>query len=159
PTTAIADNSAYRIWVRGGNVFGYGPWSSAQDFGTGNAFITPPASAPTVTAPTGTGNTTTPTFTWTTVTGTDYFDLWVDNLTSGTSQVIRQTHVNGTSFTPTTPIANNNAFRTWVRAGNVFGYGPWSTPVDFGTGTAFITPPATAPTLTAPLGNGIALIP
>ena len=159
PTTALADNSSYRAYVRAGNAFGYGPWSNAQVFATGTGAVTAPTGTPSITAPTGTGNTTTPTVTWTTVAGSDYFDLWIDDLTSATSQVVRQQQVVGTTFTPTTALSSGHSFRAYVRAGNNFGYGPWSAPQDFGTGTAPTTAPTGTPTIIAPTGAGNATTP
>src|SRR5262249_47316052 len=86
PSTPLTNNHSYRVWVQAGNDAGYGPWSNPADFATGNAPVAPPAAAPTVTAPTGTGNGTTPQFTWTAVAGADFYYLWVDDLTTGTSQ-------------------------------------------------------------------------
>ncbi|MFO0864200.1 MAG: hypothetical protein U0744_06015 [Gemmataceae bacterium] len=62
-------------------------------------------------------NDVTPTFTWTATSLAARYDLWVDNLTTGASQVIRQTSLVATTFTP---VANlpYGSYRVWVRAFN-----------------------------------------
>jgi hypothetical protein len=159
PTTELADNHAYRAWIAAGNEFGFGSWSVAKDFGVGAAPIAPPTGVSTITAPSGPGNATTPTFQWAPVADANRYDLWVDDLTTGASQVIRQQALIGTSFTPTTAVADNHAYRAWIAAGNEFGFGSWSTARDFGVGTAPIAPPAGVSTITAPSGPGNATTP
>src|SRR5205085_2710370 len=56
---------------------------------TVNIIITPDA-APALFAPAGTTTNTQPTISWTAQDGAATYDLWVDNLSTGTSQVIRQ---------------------------------------------------------------------
>ncbi|MCY3022432.1 MAG: HYR domain-containing protein, partial [Planctomycetota bacterium] len=154
-TTALADNKSYRAWVRPGDAAGWGPWSAAQIFATGNAPVGPPTGVPTITAPIGSGQTTTPTFSWVaTDPASCWVDLWVDDLSSGTSQVLRQTHLTGTSFVPTTALPLGDSFRAWMRAGNCFGFSAWSAAVDFATDGGPVAPPADAPSFTAPSGKG-----
>jgi len=136
PAAPLADNHGFRAWVRAGNEAGWGPWSAANDFATGNATVLPPTGIPTITAPSGTNNSTTPTITWTAVAEANRYDLWVDSLTTGTSQVIRQQAVPGTSFVVTVPLTDGHAYRAWVRAGNEFGFAAWSAAKDFGVGNA-----------------------
>ncbi|MBI3727892.1 MAG: hypothetical protein HY254_06115, partial [Burkholderiales bacterium] len=126
PTTPLTDNHSYRTWVQAGNVFGNGPWSSAVDFATGTAPVAPPTAAATLTSPAAFVPTLRPTFGWNAVSGASDYDLWVDDQSTGTSQVVRQTQVSGLSFSPATDLVDGHTYRAWVRAGNVFGYGPWS---------------------------------
>jgi uncharacterized delta-60 repeat protein len=118
----------YRVWVRAFNVGGAATaWSKAFDFLVG---------IPTVTAPTGTVLTVTPTITWTAITGTLRYDLWVDNLTTGQSQVIRQTNLTAASFTPSTPLTAKSTYRVWVRAFDTQGRpSAWSAFADFTIGS------------------------
>jgi len=159
PTTPLPNNHAYKAWIRAGNEFGFGGWSAAQDFGVGNVPIQPPADTPIISAPTGTGNSVTPLFQWNAVQDATRFDLWVDDITAGTSQVIRQQALSTNSFTPATPMTNDHAYRAWVRAGNDFGFGSWSAPKEFGVGNVPIAPPAGVPTVTAPTGTVTTLTP
>ena len=159
PAVPLTDNHAYRIWVRVGNEFGFGPWSSEQDFGVGAAPIAPPTATATITAPTGSANSTTPTLQWTAVAQANRYDLWIDSLTSGQSQVIRQQAEAGTSFTVIAALAGNSSYRAWVRAGNEFGFGGWSAAQDFGVGAAPIAPPTGVATFIAPTGTGNATTP
>ena len=152
-TTALADPASYRAWVRAGNVFGFGGWSAAQDFGVGNAPTAAPTGVPTLTGPLGSNNPSTPTISWTDVTDATFFDVWVDCVTTNTSQVFRNADVTGTSLVLTTALADPASYRAWVRAGNVFGFGGWSAAQDFGVGNAPTAAPTGVPTLTGPLGS------
>ncbi len=119
-------SGSYRAWVRAANVVNeWSTWSAARDFK-----VLAPA-APTVTGPTDTTDTT-PTFAWAASTDAANYDLWVNNTTTGQSQVIRQPAVVGLSFTPTTPLAINSVYRVWVRALNNLGDpGVWSVAHNF----------------------------
>ena len=84
-----------------------------------------------------------PTLTWTAVEGAERYDVWINNLSTGENQVIRDANVLETSYTPTIRMANG-LYRFWVRAydGSGFG-GPWSTAMNF----RVVTPP----TITGPV--------
>ncbi|MCI0380716.1 MAG: hypothetical protein L0215_24290 [Gemmataceae bacterium] len=140
PATNLAYGN-YRFWVRAFNSTNDSAgWSVAKNFSL------VPALPPTVTAP---GNTTdpTPTFEWTAGPEAVRFDLWVNNLTTGQSQVIRQTNLTASPFTPVAPLTVSSSYRVWVQAFNSANEaGPWSQPHDFFLDT---TAPA-IPTLTGP---------
>ncbi len=140
PSTNLAYGN-YRFWVRAFNSSNESAgWSVAKNFSL------VPALPPTVTAP---GNTTdtTPTFEWTAGPEAVRFDLWVNNLTTGQSQVIREMNWPASPFTPSTPLAVSSSYRVWVQAVNSANEaGPWSQPRDFFLDT---TAPA-IPTLTGP---------
>src|SRR5262249_57193969 len=55
--------------------------------------------APVAIDPVGTISTATPTFDWSQVAGADHYYLWVNDQTTGQSQVLNAPHVTGTSFT------------------------------------------------------------
>ncbi|MBX9678136.1 MAG: hypothetical protein K2X38_05175 [Gemmataceae bacterium] len=130
-TTTSLPAGTYRAWVRGYSATNQiSNWSDQLSF-----TITAPA-APTPTGPTGVVANGTPTFSWTSTTGAATYDLWVDNLTTGTSKAIDRRGINATSFTPTTPLGAGN-YRFWVRANNDAGSsGAWSAGADFSVDVA-----------------------
>ncbi|MEO2026428.1 MAG: GEVED domain-containing protein [Fuerstiella sp.] len=70
-------------------------------------------------------------FAWTSVTNAVAYELWVNNVTTGTNRIINETALPGISFTPVTQLAPGT-YRAWVSAigpGNVPGV--WSSGVDF----------------------------
>src|SRR5262249_13698519 len=71
---------------------------------------------PTITGPSSPTANVTPTFTWTTSAGAVRFDLWVNNLTTGQTQVIRQPLFTN-SFTPTVAAGlKAGSYVAWVEA-------------------------------------------
>lgn len=70
-------------------------------------------------------------FAWTSVAGTGRYELWVNNLSTSTSQVIYETNLQTISFKPTTNLPAGD-YRAWVRAIAADGTpGEWSTGVNF----------------------------
>ncbi len=72
-----------------------------------------------------------PTIAWNALQGSAKYDLWVDNITTGQSQVIRNTNLTTTSFTPAADLPMG-VYRAWVRgmtADGITGY--FSMPIDF----------------------------
>jgi hypothetical protein len=130
PTTALTANHSYRWWVRAVNDNGaVSAWSSGMTF-----FIAPqaPLAAPTLTSPTGTISTTLPTFSWNAVTGADYYELWVDNYTTGASKVVYNAAVSGTSYTPVTALTAGQSYQWWVKAySNSGAVSAWSSTGNF----------------------------
>ncbi len=87
-------------------------------------------SAPTLFTPFGTISQTRPTFAWSGVGGAARYELYVAR-TDGGGVVIDLKNINGTTYTPGTPLSAG-PYRVWVRAvsaANV--YSSWSTAVDF----------------------------
>ncbi|MCA9057515.1 MAG: hypothetical protein KDA85_03415, partial [Planctomycetaceae bacterium] len=130
----------YRVWVRAyDSLERPGFWSLPLNF----RVDTPPA----ITAPVNSTSSATGTFpriSWTAVANTAKYDLWVDNLTTGTSQVIRNKDLVTSSFV-TTEDLGSGTFRAWVRSTNAVGeVGRWSNPVTFSV--------LAAPTLVSPTG-------
>ncbi len=117
----------YRYWVRAyDNLEQPGFWSRGHDFlvRTSPVFISPTNQSPAAVS----GS---PVISWTTVVDSDY-DLWVNDLTRGTSQVIRRTGLQTTSFATATENLPGGTYRAWVRAGAPDGVqGFWSQPVTF----------------------------
>jgi hypothetical protein len=98
----------YLAWVQGINSVDFrGTWSDSIRFTV--------ATPPTLLAPRTPTFDDTPTFNWTSVEGADRYDLWVRNITTGQDQVIRQTDLTETTFTPTTALPNAT-YLWWVQA-------------------------------------------
>lgn len=130
----VLRNATYRWWVRAFNEDGVATsWTSAFQFWV---------PAPVIQAPTGIVTTTNqPTFSWTTVPEYVRFELWVNNLDTGTNRVIYENDLTTNSFTPSLPLENGN-FRTWVRAfDDSNNASQWSNPVDFSIDAAVSSAP------------------
>jgi hypothetical protein len=60
------------------------------------------------------------------------YDVWVDDLTAGKSQVLRNTNVTSVSWIPSAALQVGHKYRWWVQALSANGTaGLWSSPVDF----------------------------
>lgn len=149
PTTDLNDG-LYRVWVRPVADDGEtGLWSFAYNFTidylNGPTLISPLSQTGTVTV-----TDRTPEFVWNAIDGAARYEIWVNNLTTGTARVIHRTdvpHVDGvTEITYTDPVVlRNGTYRWWVRAFNSDGEATaWS------TGYNFFIP---APRITAPTGT------
>ncbi|MFO0864659.1 MAG: hypothetical protein U0744_08420 [Gemmataceae bacterium] len=145
PSTALTPGHSYRWWVQAYDASSTNPseWSDAGDFAID------PIGTPTPNAPSGSSYNAKPTFTWTAVAGAMYYDLWVDNLTTGKSMIVRSQNVTTNSWASTFAFEGGNTYRWWVRASDASGaqYGPWSTSQDFTIGGI------AAPTLNNPSGS------
>jgi hypothetical protein len=142
--TGVSDAGAYAVklapghWtltVSGGDLLvpqtvtvDVGTSNVKADFVASNAPVAP--ATPTVTGPTSATTATPPTFTWTASAGATRYDLWVDNLTTGVSQVVRQPNVLTNSYTNPTALPAGN-YRVWVQAYNGNQASAWSAPMDF----------------------------
>ena len=156
PTTRLAAGT-YRWWIR----------VNAED-GTKSSWSTPvdfTVPVPAMQAPSGTvTSTNTPQFIWTGVAEYVRYELWVDNLTTGTSRVINVKDLTTTTYTPAQSL-ENGTFRSWVRGFDADGnISQWSAPLDFqinasiGSGPVGQTPRGvifqTRPTFSwTPVGN------
>ncbi len=140
----LAPTHSYQWWVRaffaGGTATA---WSSTTQFTiTPLGMVTP-------TAPTGSVSSAMPVFTWSGVAGADYYDVWVNNLTSGQSQVLRNSRVTGTSWTATSALTPGLSYQWWVRAFS--NNGDWST---WGSGATFTVAFLATPVPIGPTGSG-----
>src|SRR5205823_4381385 len=129
PTIPLTSGDSFRWWVRAVNSTSTatGPWSAPLSF-TISALAAPSLVGP------GTPITSVqPTFTWKAVAGADSYDIWVDDVTTGQSAVLRDHGVTSTTWVPTTPLHVGHAFRWWVRAvdSTATNNGPWSSPLNF----------------------------
>lgn len=121
--SVVLRNATYRWWVRAFNEDGeIGGWSTSATF-----FVPTPV----MTSPTLVNATTLPVFNWTGVPEYVRYELWVNNLTTGTSRVIYEPNLTTTTFTPELPLENGD-FRAWVRGfDDVGNASQWSNPIDF----------------------------
>ncbi|MCA9050302.1 MAG: hypothetical protein KDA89_16315, partial [Planctomycetaceae bacterium] len=119
PPSSLSEG-LYRVWVRAFDSTGNaGDWSVGNQFLITRTMVTGPVPATRITLDS------TPTITWTDV-GASHYEVWVTQLngtitvngitsTLTAPQVVINTFVQGTSFTPTTPLGDGD-FRVWVRA-------------------------------------------
>ncbi len=113
----------YRIWIRGitsGSV--PGNWSLPQNM----RVLTPPVVSGHGVVQTSSNFV----LNWTSVPGAVSYDVWIDRLTSSTSQYFRSTSVTGTSVALTD--FSVGRYAVWVRARNSGGhYSNWSSQITF----------------------------
>ncbi|MFO0975355.1 MAG: S8 family serine peptidase [Planctomycetaceae bacterium] len=117
----------YRVWVRAIDALERpGFWSVPRDFKV--------ETAPVFTAPTTTGTLANPTFpeiSWTAVADASRYELWVNNVTSGTVRVLYKTDI-VTSTYKSLDGFGSGIYRAFVRAANSKGeYGQWSAAINF----------------------------
>ncbi len=131
------DLGAYRVWVRALDASG-----NAAGWSTGIPWNVTPAPVPT--GPASTTVDATPTFDWTDVAGATTYDLWVNNTTTGVSQVIRQSSLTTSEFTPSASLPIGR-YLWWVRASANGVVGAWSASQTFhlGGSPALLTPSGT----------------
>lgn len=142
----------YRAWVRAFNSIGeQSPWSNPVSF----TIDAPIPATPRLTAPAVVTPSTNPRFIWTAVDGVSYYDLWVNNNSTGRSQVIRQSALSRTQTFYDPPFMTQGNYTAWIRAINGNGEAsPWSTAYQF---TVDIPAPA-KPQMTGPRGANNSLI-
>jgi hypothetical protein len=140
PSSPLNQGDTYDWWVRSVDADGSpGPWS------TGQTFTVTPLATPSLLGPSGAIVATLPTFSWGAVAGASHYDIWVQP--NGSSQVLRNQDVTGTTWTPTTALTRGVGYTWWVRAvDSVNSPGPWSAGQTF---TVYALP---APTLIGPSG-------
>jgi hypothetical protein len=101
---------SYLAWVRAQNNVG-----NSSSYGAGFAFTIGNGPAiPTINGP-ATGSNLEPSITWTASAGATHYDLWVDNLTSHRSQVIREQSLSSNNFTPSANLTLGT-YRAYVEA-------------------------------------------
>jgi hypothetical protein len=157
----VMPRGTYTWRVQAFNEFGYGPWSSLQEFHVSTSPSVPSVSYPE--KPTGSIADTTPEFRFSHSNGATDYTIWVNDASLATTNAKYSMLASFSAaeagctlrryctFIPTTPLAIG-AGTWWVRGENALGSGPWS------AGASFLVlggPPAptSAPVLTAPLGT------
>ncbi|MBL8815652.1 MAG: hypothetical protein JNL58_06455 [Planctomyces sp.] len=147
---AALPQGTYVAWVRARNgndeVSG---WSAPYTF---TVDILPPGK-PKLTAPIENGSTkvtsANPEFRWNAVDRGAKYDLWVNNVTTGVVQFIREQELTGTSFTSLTSLTQGS-YKAWIRAKNSAGeVGPWSDEYSFSVDD----PTPSIPVFTGPAPN------
>lgn len=142
--TADLSEGTYRVWVRVTSAAGKSGWSDLHTFRIG---VERPAPVAVTSPSTSTVDTRRPVIEWTASETASQYDLWVNHV-GVQNQVIRNSDLTGTSFTPSEDLADGT-YRVWVRAGNSAGDSAWSPAVTFEVGTGNI------PVITGPLGTSI----
>lgn len=149
-TTGLPQGT-FDAWVRVINGNGeIGPWSPTHTF---TVDVLPP-DRPVMTGPVPAAgslvvNDLTPTITWDPALRAEKYDLWVNNESTGQVQIVRQTTLTDTSYTPPADLPEGN-YRAWVRGINSAGeVGNWSAPINFTLDLAI----PVAPAFTGPVPN------
>ena len=149
--TSELPQGSYVAWVRAANGNNeFSPWSAGHSF---TVDILPPAT-PRMLGPTGpivnlTITTANPTFEWTAVQRAVKYDLWVNNVTTGQFQIIRQQNIVGTKYLALNNLPQGN-YRAWVRGINSANeVGEWSAVYVF----TLDEPIPSIPVITAPVSN------
>ena len=70
------------------------------------------------------------------VAGADHYDIWVNDLSTGQSAVLRDQDVTGASWVASVALKAGEKYRWWLRAVDVSGsnLSAWSSPLDFSVG-------------------------
>ena len=139
-------DGTYYAWVRAFNTVGeYSLWSDFVEF----TIDAPVPAAPVINAPGAVTSNTSPLIAWNAVAGAAKYDLWVNNLTTGQAQIIRQQNISYKTPYFDTPTLAQGSYVAWVRAANGNSeFSQWSKSYSF---TIDILPPST-PTMLEPTG-------
>jgi hypothetical protein len=138
PSTSLATGSG-QWWIQTWNSYGYGPWSSTMNF---TVRLGTKPDAATLVSPKGTIATSKPSYVWNAVSNATWYYLWVND-PAGAKVKIWYTAAQagcaaGTgqcTVTPTNTLSNGN-HTWWIQTWNDYGYGPWSTALNFMVNTA-----------------------
>lgn len=137
----------YQVTASGGSLVS--PIVRTITIGSNNVhsnFVRTPLASPIWSSQIGTTAQTRPTFSWGAPPEAVRFDLWVDNVTTGQLQVIRQTNLSTNSFASTISLPAGT-YRAWVRGYSATNQvSNWSDQLNF-----TVVAPA-APTVTGPSG-------
>ena len=124
---ALLSPRAYYWRVRASRGCGNGAWSSVRSF----TVLAAPSTPTLISPPDGSEmDDPTPTFCWSSVSGATSCRIQVDDDSSFSSPVVNETTA-GTSWTPGSALARGVTLHWRVRAVNVCGGGPWSSPRTF----------------------------
>lgn len=117
----------YQAFIRASNSQGQSSsWSQPAYFTVSGESQIP--QAPVLT---GVTNATPPQITWNGVAGADSYEVLIYSLTQG-QEVLHQTQVNSTSFTPNSLVGQTDSYQVYVRADNMQGVsGLWGGPLEF----------------------------
>ena len=147
PAAPLIIGHQYIWWVQAHNsTTNISAWSSGAGFALG--LVTP-----TITGPSGTLNTAYPTFSWNAIATASYYDVWVNDNTTGQSAVLRaplsgSQLVRGTVWTSPAELNHGHSYTWWVRAMTAAGAASsWS------NGASFSVPSLSPPTPVSPSGS------
>jgi hypothetical protein len=145
PASALTPGHSYMWWVGASSNNGTVFWSAVQ------SFTLLPLAAPTALTPSGTiaasAGFDLPKFTWSSVSAAAHYDIWVNDLTSGQSQVLRNSSASGTAWSTPSALTPGHAYEWWAGAVSNNGTEFWS------VGQSFALAPLPAPTLGGPNGT------
>jgi hypothetical protein len=129
----------YRAWVRSRSTSGQlSAWSSARDF----QITTAPVLTP-ITTPVYSGQ---PSIAWSELPGAAKYDLWINNASTGQTQVIRQTALTANSYQVTSDLGLGK-YTVWVRGLDISGTaGQWSTAMQFTSASRAVADSPGSPT-------------
>ncbi len=141
PSTPLA-SGPHVFWVQAWGAGSSKGWTAATTFVVGTVLA-----PPTVTGPTGNTFDPTPTFSWNAVSGAVKYELSVYSRTTNAHNVIHETALTGTSFTPATALPSGR-YQFWLRTQSADGlWGDWSSGTDFSVNIP------TIPVLLGPTGD------
>lgn len=129
----------YRAWVRASNSEGTSQWSAPADFVVGRYTTVP--DVPAILGPATGVDGRSITVTWKSASRAESYELWIDNLSTGQSQVIHQRGLSDNRYS-TQETFTSGRYRVWVRASNAFGESSWSKPLEFEMARPAHVPPA-----------------
>ncbi|MCA9061949.1 MAG: hypothetical protein KDA96_02790 [Planctomycetaceae bacterium] len=113
----------FNLWVRARNTAGNGPWTVQYNFTV--------ETRASVHDPGRYLNTAQPALTWNSIPGAVKYDLWINDKVAGISQVIRDTNITGTTWTPSSDLPLG-LYHAWIRGLAADGTpGVWSPAVTF----------------------------
>ncbi|MBC7964977.1 MAG: Ig-like domain-containing protein [Fuerstia sp.] len=125
----------YRIWVRSVHLSGFrSQWSLSSDFRVN----TPVA----IQSPVTQQNTARPSLTWNSLPGAVKYDLWINDSSTGQTEVVRKVNLTSTTWTSDTDMPLGQ-YRAWVRGIDAKGVAAqWSAAVNFGVvpGPVLVSP-------------------
>jgi hypothetical protein len=150
-STPLAQGDTYEWWVQAVSSSG-----ATSLWTPGQKFAVVPLATPVPAGPSGSNNPTTPTFSWSAVAQADHYDVWVNDVTTGQGQVLRNTDVVGTSWTPSTSLAQGDTYLWWVEAIASSNLGTTS---NWSAAQQFAIPPLATPAATGPTGSITTLLP
>jgi hypothetical protein len=119
-TGGVPPGHGFQWWVAAVDNIGHESWSSAA------TFVSPALLAPTLVAPAGLIFNTAPIYSWNAVAAAVQYDIWVNDLTTGQSQVVRTTQT-GTTLLVSTPLLSGHRYAWWVASVDSSGFESWST--------------------------------
>jgi uncharacterized repeat protein (TIGR01451 family) len=127
PATALTPGHSFVWWIGAAN-------GNTTVWSAGKNFIVAALAAPVLSGPSGTASATNLTFSWNAVAGADHYDLWISDLTTGASPVVRNTNVTATSSTLSTTQAlqSGDTYVWWVASVSANGLAEvWSQSLQF----------------------------